>query len=223
MIYFEPDYIEFFKELDQNNNKEWFDVNRKRYEKSVKEPFKRFITDLIEVMKRDLPRLDMEAKHAIMRINRDIRFSKDKSPYKNQIGAVISEYGRKDHARPGLFFQASHQNVRIYSGSFGLEKDELKKVRDHILYNTDDFDAAVNDKNFVKYYNGILGKKNKRIPEDYKELEESHPLIFNKTFYYYSDLEEKVLFEDGLIEKVLERYAMTNPINRFITEALLED
>ena len=77
MAYFNKEFIKFFKELNKNNHKEWFDENRKRYEKEVKEPFQKFIDEMIGMINSDDPDVRIEAKDAIFRINRDIRFSKD--------------------------------------------------------------------------------------------------------------------------------------------------
>ena len=96
MAYFDTDYLEFFKELAGNNHKEWFDIHRKRYEQSVKIPMQVFVKDLILALKRIDKEIQIEPKDAIFRINRDIRFSKDKSPYKLQSSAIISKYGKKD-------------------------------------------------------------------------------------------------------------------------------
>ena len=80
MTYFSTDYLEFFKELAANNNKEWFDRNRKRYESVVRDPFKTFIGQLISEIAKSDSAFDIESKDAIFRINSDIRFSKDKTP-----------------------------------------------------------------------------------------------------------------------------------------------
>jgi uncharacterized protein (TIGR02453 family) len=90
MVYFEKDYFEFFKELAANNHKEWFDVNRSRYHSSVKEPFDKFIADLITEVHKIDKKIEIAPKDAIFRINRDIRFSKDKTPYKLNRSAIIS-------------------------------------------------------------------------------------------------------------------------------------
>ena len=74
MSYFNPDFIAFFKELAANNNKDWFDENRKRYEDEIREPFKRFLRDLIAELAKENPALDIETKNAMFRINRDVRF-----------------------------------------------------------------------------------------------------------------------------------------------------
>ena len=96
MAYFTNEYFAFFKELAGNNNKDWFDANRKRYEEHVKDPFKHFLQDLINAIKVLDDRIDLTPNQAGFRINRDIRFSKDKTPYKLNRSAIISPGGTKN-------------------------------------------------------------------------------------------------------------------------------
>ena len=124
MKYFDRDFINFFSELEKNNNKEWFDGNRKRYEKSVKEPFKLFVDGLVVQLQELYPDVDLTGKASVMRINRDIRFSADKTPYKIHMSAMILPYGRKEEMMPGMYVQANHVDVRVYSGAHDLDKDK---------------------------------------------------------------------------------------------------
>ena len=95
MPYFEKDFLEFFKELEKNNNKDWFDANRKRYEKVIKDPFKAFVQKMIDRMHELDSSVIIQPKDCIFRINRDIRFSKDKTPYKSNVSAVVGVGGKK--------------------------------------------------------------------------------------------------------------------------------
>ena len=110
MAYFTKDFIDFFKELAANNKKEWFDFNRKRYEKSVKQPFAEFVQEMIDRIRADDPKVDISTKDAIFRINRDVRFSKDKTPYKTHMAAIVSARGKKDKGQTLLrkLFEGIH-------------------------------------------------------------------------------------------------------------------
>ena len=127
MTDFSPDYLEFFKELAANNHKEWFDQNRKRYESVVRDPFKTFIGQLISEMSKSDPELDIEAKDAIFRINRDIRFSKDKTPYKLYNSALISPSGRKDKNNPGIYLEFSPEKLGVYGEVLGEKSKRIPK------------------------------------------------------------------------------------------------
>ena len=126
MNYFNSDYVEFFKELSQNNHKDWFDLNRSRYEKNVKIPFKEFTQlaiDSIALLNNDF--IGLQAKDCIFRINRDVRFSKDKQPYKLMCSAIITPNGKKSKAINGIYFEFTPEHVRFYSGVYEIEKDDL--------------------------------------------------------------------------------------------------
>ena len=100
MVYFSKDYLDFFKELSSNNNREWFHENKKRYDKHVRKPFISFVGGLIQELEQDWGTIPYQPKDFLMRINRDIRFSKDKTPYNTQMSAMISPHGKKNMTRP---------------------------------------------------------------------------------------------------------------------------
>ena len=85
MAYFKKEYLDFFEDLEKNNEREWFQENKKRYEEYVKTPFSSFVNDLILSFHDIFPEMTMTSKEAIFRIYRDVRFSKDKKPYKNHL------------------------------------------------------------------------------------------------------------------------------------------
>ena len=118
MQYFTEDFINFFKELAANNHKEWFHENKKRYESSVKKPFTVFVGKMIEEIQKVDADLMIEPKDCILRINRDIRFSKDKTPYNLHYTAFISRGGKKDKSIPGFFYSIFAGNGWDYGRMF---------------------------------------------------------------------------------------------------------
>ena len=132
MKYFTKKFTQFFIDLAPNNNKEWFDVNRKRYEIDVKKPFEIFISDLLERAKEVDTTIMISYKEAIFRINKDVRFSKDKEPYKLNRSAIISSVGTKDKSIPGLYLEITPEEVGIYGGLYMPDKNQLHRVREEI-------------------------------------------------------------------------------------------
>ena len=132
MSFFTADYLDFFKELAANNHKDWFDANRKRYEKSVKDPFKAFVQEMIDRVRAEDSSVQIEPKDAIFRVNRDIRFSKDKTPYKTQMSAIVSPGGKKDKTTPGIYMELGPENLKIYGGAHMLDKEQLLAIRETI-------------------------------------------------------------------------------------------
>jgi len=219
MKYFDKDFAGFFKDLEKNNNREWFLENKKRYESSVKDPFHHFIEVLIGRLSNFHPLLTLLPKDAIFRINRDIRFSADKTPYKIQSSALISEGGKKDKTKPGFYVQASHNDVRVYSGSHMLDKDQLYSIRSLIAGNLREFNKLISAKNFVSTFGEVLGEKNKRLPPEFASLEEKQPLIANKNFYYFFKYPPSYLTRDDLVDKLLDGYKNALPLNHFFEQA----
>lgn len=217
------EFIDFFTELEQNNHKEWFDENRKRYEKHVKNPVKELATVFInELLGEEAFLKNIQPKDCLFRINRDIRFSKDKTPYKTHIGMVFSKYGKKDAEHPSMYLEISAKHVRLYSGSYSISKDGLKNIREKIYENPQAFLALVEDKDFVKHFGKVLGERNKRIPKPWNELEESCPYIFNKNFYYFKEYPAKVILQKDFISTILQDYQFAEPMNSFLLDAIGE-
>lgn len=220
MQYFDKDFADFFKELEKNNHKDWFHANKKRYEKSVKEPFKVFVEDLITELQKIHPEINMAAKDSIMRINRDIRFSADKTPYKTHMAAFISPHGKKDKSRPGFMMQANHNDIRVYSGAHSLEKDQLLAIRRQIAQDPKGFQKLLDEPQFAKAYGQVLGEKNKRLDSEFKDIVETQPLIANKSFYYFFKLKPSILTTDDLIPSLISNYQIALPVNAFFDKAL---
>ena len=221
MVYFEEDFLIFFKELAANNNKDWFDRNRKRYENKVREPLKIFVADVIEEIHKIDSSINIEVKDAIFRINRDIRFSKDKTPYKLRVDAVISQFGRKDKSNPGLFIQLGPEHLIVSGGAWKPDKTQLEKIRRHIGANLKKFDKLINSPLFLEYFpDGIKGDKNKRLPKEFVEISQKQELIFNKQFYYQAFLHPSEITKDNILEIVLEHYKRVVPLNNFFRDAM---
>ncbi len=219
MAHFSQDFLDFFNELTENNNKEWFDENRKRYEKSVKDTFKAFVQEMIDRLNEFEP-ITITTSEAIFRINRDIRFSADKTPYKTQVSAIISPGGKKDKTTPGIYFELSPKDVRVYSGAHMLDKDQLSNVRHYIADNLEEFEKLINEKEFKSKFGEILGEKNKRIPKELEEAAEKQPLIYNKSFYYFTKFDAKTILADDLADKLINYYKVTFGLKDFFTKAL---
>ncbi len=220
MKYFTSAFFKFFDELEKNNNKEWFDKNRERYENNVKAPFKKLVTDINEQLLKELPDLNREIHKNIFRINRDIRFSKDKSPYKNNVAAVFSRKGTQDIDYPGFYLHIGSKEILVGGGKYEVSKEQLAKIRQEIYYNNAGFKKILNDKAFKEKYKALDGDKNKVLPPDYKEFEKEQPYIANKQFWYHANLTRKDITGDNLDKLVLSYYKAGMKMNKFLLEAI---
>jgi len=220
MAIFKVDYIDFFKELSQNNYKKWFDQNRSRYEESAKTPFYSFVARMIEKIQTNDPEVKITTKESIFRINRDIRFSKDKTPYKTQMSALISRTGKKDKGFPGFFFSMGALNIMIYGGAHSVERDRVYSIRKYISDHLDEFSKLLADRVFKGKYGRIHGDKNKRIPAEFKDAAEKQPLLFNKAFYYYAKLDVKKILDANLVDIFMDYYLAAKPMREFLISAV---
>ena len=132
MIYFTPDYAAFFRELAANNNRDWFQAHRARYENSVKRPFAALVGDLIAEMRLTDSYLTVEAKECIGRINRDVRFSADKTAYNVHYTAFISRGGRADKSVPGIYMRIAADELGVMGGSHAPSTEQLRLIRKRI-------------------------------------------------------------------------------------------
>ena len=221
MAFFQKDFLDFFIELAPNNNKDWFDLNRKRYENSVKEPFKKFVNHIISKLAEIDPAFkELEAKDCIFRINRDIRFSKDKQPYKMQVSAVISPLGKKSKAINGVYFELGPEHLRVYGGVYEIDKDDLLAVREGIAENIAEFQKTYNNPLFVKTFGELKGEKNKIIPKELKLAAEKEPLIFNKQWYFYTQFEPERILINNLDETIINCYKAGRPVEEFFNKLI---
>jgi len=221
MAFFTPDFLQFFIELAPNNHKDWFDLNRKRYEKSVKEPFKDFVEHMIkEIAKTDASFKDLEAKDCIFRINRDIRFSKDKTPYKMNVSAVVAPEGKKSKAVNGIYFEFGPEHVRVYGGIYEIDKDDLLTVREGIANDLKGFQEAYSNPRFKKVFGTILGEKNKVIPKELKEAAEKEPLIFNKQWYFYAQFDAETVLDPKLDQLLLDCFEAGKPVEHYFNKLI---
>lgn len=220
MAWFTPDHNRFFKDLAAHNNKEWFDANKTRYEASVKRPMLAFVQELIDRIKRLDPQVTMEPKQAIHRVYRDIRFSKDKLPYKTYGSAIIQRGDRKDMAEPGMYFELGPEAVRIYGGAYQPEKEQLRAIRESLLRDGKSLRKAVGAAPFVRHFGEVQGERNKVLPAEFKEAAKSEPLIANKQFYFVAELPPAQVASADLADVLMAHYKAMRPVNDWLAKAM---
>ncbi|SMG21377.1 TIGR02453 family protein [Marivirga sericea] len=219
MAYFSNDFKNFFEELEKNNHKEWFDENRKRYEKEIKNPFKSFVDDLILAIQKFDPEIMIKPKDAIFRINRDVRFSKNKQPYKNNVAAFISRVSKKEQF-PGYYVHLDKEGIWLGGGLYDLSTENIYKVRQEILYNESGLEKALSINGFEKEFGAIQGKRNKILKPPFKEFGESIPILFQKQFYFMKQYPNSKINSDQLVEFCAEKFQKAYPVNQYLRLAI---
>jgi uncharacterized protein (TIGR02453 family) len=212
--------LSFLEQLQENNNRDWFQANKALYE-NAKAGFEVFINSLIpEIAKFDDSVKLMTAKECIFRIFRDVRFAKDKSPYKTNFGAFIAKGGRKNHG-PGYYFHLQPGGCFLSGGVWMPSPDVMKKIRQEIYYNVDEFKSILNDKNFTKYFSGIdEWDKQKLPPREYPKDFPDIDLLKNRSFTVSHALSEKIIYSEKLFDYSIKVYQAMRPYNAFLARAI---
>ena len=216
------DSLQFLDDLKANNNRDWFLDNKKRYE-VFKKDYQQLVADFLDAMKPLDPTLEMlEVKNCTFRINRDIRFSKDKSPYKDHVGIWMSS-GAKGMNRSGYYVHIARAGSFIAGGFYCPEAEDLKKVRKEIAFFHDDLEEIMHDKNFQKEFGDFDRNENNLLKNPPKGYEKDHPAIeFLKLKSFETSQKfniEEVLKKD-FVSKMTQKLIVLKPLNDFINRAL---
>jgi uncharacterized protein (TIGR02453 family) len=212
--------LSFLKELDQNNNREWFHANKGWYDEAKLEMEKLANTIIPEVARFDPALKFITAKECMFRIFRDVRFSKDKRPYKTNFGAWITAAGRKS-CGPGYYIHLQPGESFLAAGVYMPEPDKLKKIRQEIYYNIDEFKTILAGKELKKYTKGIdemdkLKRAPKEFPLDFPDIE----ILKNKHFTVSCHLSDKQLTEAGFPTFAQKVFEAMHPVNIFLGRAM---
>ena len=222
MTHLTLEYFTFFKELANNNSSEWFNANKPRYEREVKTPFLSFLETLVVLLKETEPDLqNVEPKKMLFRINRDIRFSKDKRPYKEHLAASIGKFGTKDKMYPSHYIHIGIEEIFIAGGAYFFEQKEmLAKVRHYIFEHNTEFENHIQTPDFKKYWGVIQGEKNKRFTPELQEMIDTQPLIANTQFYWSQTFKSDEVLKDNFAERIAQHFRAAQSMNLFLAEAM---
>lgn len=220
------DFLQFLYDLSQNNNRDWFEKNKKRYETTVKKPFEQTVAAVIERVQQMEPTYGpLLPKDCIFRIYRDTRFSQDKTPYKTHISAQFTPKHIKSTndaiSYPGYYFQVEFGSLWIGGGAYYLDKEPLRKVRTAISQDPDAFKSLLESADFKEKYGDIRGEKNKVLPPEFKEAARSEPLIANKQLYFMAEMDPEIALRSDFPDFVAAYFQAGKPLNEYFRKAIL--
>ena len=219
------DSLQFLNDLKANNNRDWFLDNKKRYE-TFKKDYHQLIADFLDVMKPLDSTLEMlEPKKCAFRINRDIRFSKDKSPYKDHLGVWLSG-GVKGKNRSGYYVHISQNASFIAGGCYCPETGDLKKIRKEIAFFYEDLEEILTEKKFKKEFGDFDRAEKNTLKNPPRGYEKEHPAIEFlklKSFETSQKFEIKEVLKEDFVSKMSAKLILIKPLNEFINRALDAD
>ena len=217
----QKDTILFLKNLKKNNNKPWLDANRKQYE-AAKANYLAVVQEIIDAVALFDPAVgNFKAKDCVFRVNRDVRFSKDKSPYKTNMGASFSGGGKKAK-EAGYYFHAEPGQSFAAGGFYMPEPAELAKIRQEIDYNFDDWKKIVADKKIIKLFPGGVDGVSLlvRPPKGYDENNPAINYLKMKGFIVSRSLSDTDLTSKTLVKEIAASFAAMKPMIDFLNHAV---
>lgn len=215
--------LKFLKSLSKNNNKFWFDAHRNQYLEAKKD-FENFVSFLIKKTAQfDGDVKDLQVKDCVFRINRDIRFSKDKTPYKINMGASINRGGKKS-IYAGYYFHAEPGGKSFAGGGLWMPMaPELKKIRQEIDYNLDEFKSIIANKSFIAEYKQLESSpdvKLNNLPRGYDKENPAGEYLKFKSLIATKPLTDEELTNNKLAEKIIKAFKALTPLIKFINKAI---
>lgn len=211
--------LTFLTKLNKNNQKEWFDANKKEYE-TLRKEWLQFVGESITTVGAFEPNiLSLEPKQCIFRINRDVRFSADKSPYKTNFGMSLNPAGKKA-TFCGYYLHVEPGNIFVAGGSYMPPAEDLAKIRQEIDYNVDEFKAIVAATNFKKLFGAISGEKLVRPPKGYDAENPAVEFLKYKSFIAQRNLTETELVDTKFMKTFIQTTQAAKPLVDFLNEAV---
>ena len=220
--HFDKEFFNFLKELKQNNTRDWFQANKERYRSVVQEPLLRFISDFADPLhdiSREFVADPRPSGGSMFRIYRDVRFAKDKSPYKTHAAAQFRHRAGRDAHAPGFYLHLEPGNVFVGAGSWHPAGDATRDIRNAIAENPKKWQKVLTEPAFAKRHK-LVGDSLKRPPRGY---DEEHPLIEEikrKDFISVENFSQTKACSAGFIDTVADSFRAAAPLVKFLTEAV---
>lgn len=214
------DTLSFIKDVAENNNREWFAENKLRYEESKANVLELVASIIPELSKIDpLISADLDPKKCLLRIYRDVRFSKNKDPYKNNFGMWFSskskggnEPGYYLHIQPGLSF--------IAGGYWMPDASHVKLIRQEIDYNIGDFKEIINSEDFKSQFKFGGGAALKNAPKGYDPADPNIEYLKLKSFEASMNLNDEEFLNPGIVNKLVTSFETVSPLVAFLRNAI---
>ena len=217
-----PSTLKFLRELKKNNNKQWFDANRASYEKA-KADFEQFIQAVLDIhCKKDPDMAGLVSKKCLFRINRDVRFSKNKAPYKLNLAASMDKGGKKS-GLAGCYFHLEPGKSFVGGGLWQPAPETVKKVRQEIDYCFDEFKKIVTAKKFRATFGDLYDKEDvklSKIPHGFEKDNPAGEYLKFKSWMALTDISDSELTSKDIVKKTVRILETIQPFIKFLNRGI---
>jgi len=215
--------LNFLKDLKLNNSKEWLDDNKKAYENAKADMLAFTATLIVSVSDLDKTILNayLDPKKCITRLNRDLRFAKDKTPYKTDYYIVLNKNGKNSPAA-FYFLHIEPGDCFVGGGVYNPQPEQLKKIRQEIDYAFEEWSAIINDNLFKKTFPGGINNSGvlSRVPKEFDEANQASQFLKMKGFYTMEKISDKEIMSNDTFDKINLCFKTTKPLVDFLNKAI---
>lgn len=212
--------LEYLKKLDKNNNRIWFQENKDQYELSYSE-----MINFAEEVNNELSSYDylvpVSPKKSLFRIYRDVRFGKDKTPYKTHWGGFLKREGVEN--RGGYYYQVGPKGSYVVGGFFGPNKEDLLLIRKHLEQDSSELRKLINSKSFKLFFSDLKGSQLKTAPRGFEKDHPDVDLLRYKQFMIRHDFTHKEVMSEDFPRIVAEAFNQMRPFFNYMSEQLTTD
>ena len=211
-----PDIFTFYKDLDKNNNREWFESHKSRFKALESE-----VKDFNEIVKFGLEETDDIEKIKMFRIYRDVRFSKNKTPYKTHFG--VSFHRKKPNLRGSYYMHLAPQNSFIASGFWNPNPMDLLRIRKDLEMDAQELRDVITDFTFKKVWGELQGDLVKTSPKGFNIDHPNIDLIRHKQFLFIKRFDDKSVLSSDFQKEVIKSFTAIRPFFDLMTNVLTTD
>ena len=211
-----PDILSFFAELETNNNREWFEPQKKRF-KALEAEMKQFSADLVEAMNEH----DSIDRYKLFRLYRDVRFSKDKTPFKTHFG--ISFHREKPALRGGYYLHIKPGDNFIATGFWNPDKDDLKRIRKEMEIDAEEFRDIMAEPSFKIVWGSLEGDEVKTAPKGFSKEDPNIDLIKKKAYLFTKRYSDKEVLSKNFLQQVNADFQAVRPFFDYMSSVLTTD
>jgi uncharacterized protein (TIGR02453 family) len=213
--------LQFLAKLEKNNDRDWFEKHKERYETGVKAPMIDLVSAIGAGMVDYAPDYIPEPKKAVYRIYRDVRFSKDKRPYKTNVAASFWRQNLPKNESASFYLHVDNQEALVAAGVYMPPPDLLRTLRSHIEQHHERLTAILGDKRRAKLTGPLQGESMTRLPKGILPGHPAEDLLKRKMYIYWVSLPPKDAESPKFLPEVTKRFAAMAPLVEFLNEPLL--
>lgn len=214
--------IRFLRDLAKHNDREWFEPRKPIYEKELKAPMLALVGEINEAMHDFAPEFIRPPQKSMMRIYRDIRFSKDKKPYKTNIAAWWARQGLEKTSGGGFYFHVTATEVHVAAGCYMPEKEQLLAIRRMLLERHEEYRSIVGSKKLLALMQPFDGMKMSRGPKGFPAEHPGLDLILQRQWGVSSRLPVDVALTPDLLKEIVKRFKLASPLVSLLNSPLIE-